>query len=69
MYPGKYSPGFYRALHQYTHHYFGIVSILKKQSLKKRMRGIAALYKHLPGLIKYKLRMNKQYRLSHQGIQ
>jgi anaerobic magnesium-protoporphyrin IX monomethyl ester cyclase len=67
MFPGKYPPDFYRALHQFTHHYFGIVSIVKKQSLGKRLKRVAALYKHLPGIIKYKLLMNRQIILNHHG--
>jgi len=54
MFTGKYHPDFYRALHQYTHHYFGFVSIFRPQPLKKRIRRLAAQYKHIPGMVKYK---------------
>ena len=58
MFPGKYHPDFYRALHAYTHHYFGMLSLFKKQPLKKHIRRLAAQYKHIPGILKYRLRMN-----------
>jgi anaerobic magnesium-protoporphyrin IX monomethyl ester cyclase len=58
MFPGKYHPDFYRALHSYTHHYFGILSLFKKQPLIKLLRRIAAQYKHIPGILKYRRRMN-----------
>ena len=54
MFTGKYHPDFYRALHQYTHHYFGFVSVFRPQPLKKRVRRLAAQYKHIPGMVKYK---------------
>lgn len=59
MFPGKYQPDFYRALHQYTHHYFGFISLLRPQPLKKRLRRLAAQYRHIPGMIKYRLQMQK----------
>lgn len=59
MYPGKYHPDFYRALHRYTHHYFGFVSLLRRQPLKKRIRRLAAQYRHIPGMLKYKRQMKK----------
>jgi anaerobic magnesium-protoporphyrin IX monomethyl ester cyclase len=59
MFTGKYPPDFYRALHKYTHHYFGFVSLLRKQPLKKRIRRLAAQYRHIPGMIKYRNQMNK----------
>jgi anaerobic magnesium-protoporphyrin IX monomethyl ester cyclase len=57
MFPGKYHQDFYRALHSYTHHYFGFLSLLKKQPLNKYIRRIAAQYKHIPGILKYRRRM------------
>jgi len=57
MFTGKYHPDFYRALHQYTHHYFGFVSLFRPQPLKKRIRRLAAQYKHIPGMFKYKRMM------------
>ncbi len=59
MFTGKYHPDFYRALHRYTHHYFGFVSLFRQQSMAKRARRIAAQYRHIPGMIKYKLKMRK----------
>lgn len=59
MYPGKYQPDFYRALHKFTHHYFGFVTILKKQPIYKTIRKIASQYKHIPGMIKYRYRMHR----------
>ncbi len=64
MYPGKFKPDFYRALHQYTHHYFGFISLLRSQSLKKRIRRLVGQYRHIPGMIKYRYLMN-QYRQQH----
>jgi radical SAM superfamily enzyme YgiQ (UPF0313 family) len=58
MFPGKYHPDFYRALHSFTHHYFGFISLFKKQPVIKRLRRLAAQYKHIPGLLKYRLKMN-----------
>lgn len=58
MYSGKYHPDFYRALYNYTHHYFGFFSLFKKQPLKKMVRRFAAQYKHIPGMLKYKRMMN-----------
>lgn len=58
MFPGKYPPDFYRALHKFTHHYFGFFSLFKQQPLKKRIRRIAAQYKHIPGILKYRQQMN-----------
>jgi hypothetical protein len=58
MFPGKYHPDFYRALHSYTHHYFGILSLFKKQPINKYLRGVAAQYKHIPGILKYRRKMN-----------
>jgi radical SAM superfamily enzyme YgiQ (UPF0313 family) len=60
MYSGKFSANFYRALHKFTHHYFGMVSVFRSQPLKKRLRRIAALYKHIPGVIKYRIIMQKE---------
>lgn len=59
MFPGKYHSDFYRALHQYTHHYFGFISLLRPQPLKKRLRRLAAQYRHIPGMLKYRLKMRK----------
>jgi anaerobic magnesium-protoporphyrin IX monomethyl ester cyclase len=59
MFTGKYPPDFYRALHKYTHHYFGFVSLLRPQPLKKRIRRLAAQYRHIPGMIKYKWQMRR----------
>jgi anaerobic magnesium-protoporphyrin IX monomethyl ester cyclase len=59
MFTGKYHPDFYRALHKYTHHYFGFVSLLRPQPLKKRIRRLAAQYRHIPGMIKYKWQMRR----------
>ena len=59
MFTGKYHPDFYRALHQYTHHYFGFVSLFRQQPIAKRLRRIAAQYRHIPGMIKYRLKMRK----------
>ena len=59
MFTGKYHPDFYRALHRYTHHYFGFVSLFRRQPFSKRIRRIAAQYRHIPGMIKYKLKMQK----------
>lgn len=60
MFTGKYHPDFYRALHQYTHHYFGFISLFRRQPLKKRLRRLAAQYKHIPGMLKYR-RLMKAY--------
>jgi anaerobic magnesium-protoporphyrin IX monomethyl ester cyclase len=57
MFPGKYHADFYRALHKYTHHYFGFLTVFKSQPLKKLIRRIAAQYKHIPGILKYKIKM------------
>ena len=59
MFTGKYHPDFYRALHKYTHHYFGFVSLFRPQSIGKRLRRIAAQYRHIPGMIRYKQEMRK----------
>jgi anaerobic magnesium-protoporphyrin IX monomethyl ester cyclase len=59
MFPGKYHPDFYRALYHFTHHYFGFFSLFKKQPVVKKLRRIAAQYRHIPGIIKYKRLMNK----------
>ncbi len=59
MFTGKYHPDFYRALHQFTHHYFGFVSLRRPQPLKNRLRRIAAQSRHIPGMIKYRLKMQK----------
>jgi radical SAM superfamily enzyme YgiQ (UPF0313 family) len=58
MFPGEYHPDFYRALHRFTHHYFGFVSLFKRQPVMKRLRRLAAQYKHIPGMLKYRLKMN-----------
>jgi anaerobic magnesium-protoporphyrin IX monomethyl ester cyclase len=58
MYPGKYHPDFYRALYHFTHHYFGFFSLFKKQPIIKKLRRLAAQYRHIPGIIKYKRMMN-----------
>ena len=57
MYTGKYHPDFYRALHTYTHHYFGFMSLFKKQPVNKCLRRLAAQYKHIPGILKYRVKM------------
>lgn len=57
MFPGKYHPDFYRALHRFTHHYFGFVSLFKRQPVMKRLRRLAAQYKHIPGMLRYRLKM------------
>ena len=54
MFNSPYHPDFYRALHQYTHHYFGFISLLRPQPLMKRLRRLAAQYRHIPGMIRYK---------------
>jgi anaerobic magnesium-protoporphyrin IX monomethyl ester cyclase len=54
MFAGKYPAGFYRALHRYTHHYFGMISVLRPQSIGRRMRRLAAQYRHVPGLLRAK---------------
>ena len=59
MYHGKYEPDFYRKLHTFTHHYFGFYSIFRKQSLVKRIRRLAAQYKHLPGMLGSRIAMQK----------
>lgn len=60
MFPGKYHPDFYRALHQYTHHYFGFVSLFRRrQSFTRRLRRLAAQYRHIPGMWRYKREMRK----------
>lgn len=59
IFPGKYHPDFYRALHQYTHHYFGFWSLFRDQSWKKRIRRLAAQYRHIPGMIASKRRMKR----------
>ncbi len=69
MFTGKYHPDFYRALYHYTHHYFGFFLIFKKQPLKKKLRRLAAQYRHIPGLVKYKLRMQKLLRASEGAVQ
>lgn len=58
MYPGKYHPDFYRALYHFTHHYFGFFSLFRKQPAIKKLRRIAAQYRHIPGMIKYKRLMS-----------
>jgi anaerobic magnesium-protoporphyrin IX monomethyl ester cyclase len=58
MYPGKYHPDFYRSLYHFTHHYFGFFSLFKKQPIIKKLRRVAAQYRHIPGMIKYKRMMN-----------
>ena len=60
MYRGTYPPDFYRALHSYTHHYFGFVSLLRSQPLTKRIKRVAAQIRHIPGMLKYK-RIIKAY--------
>ncbi|RMI01020.1 MAG: radical SAM protein [Calditrichaeota bacterium] len=64
MYRGTYPPDFYRALHRYTHHYFGFISLFKPQPLTRRLRRLAAQYRHIPGMIKYRRRMRKCLRLA-----
>ena len=59
MFTGKYHPDFYRALHQYTHHYFGFVSLFRPQPLMKRLRRLAAQYRHLPGMLRYRWQMQR----------
>ena len=59
MYRSTYHPDFYRALHQYTHHYFGFISLFRRQPLARRLRRLAAQYKHIPGMLKYRWRMRK----------
>lgn len=59
MYPGRYHPDFYRALYHFSHHYFGFFSLFKKQPIIKKLRRVAAQYRHIPGMIKYKRLMNK----------
>ena len=54
MFKSPYHPDFYRALHQYTHHYFGFISLLRRQPLGKRLRRLAAQYRHIPGMLKYR---------------
>lgn len=61
MFQGTYGPEFYRALHRYTHHYFGFISLFKPQPLWKRMRRLAAQSRHIPGMIKYR-RIMQAYR-------
>ncbi|MGD9489660.1 MAG: radical SAM protein [Calditrichaceae bacterium] len=57
MYPGKFHPDFYRALHKYTHHYFGFLSLFRDQSIYNRLRRLAAQSRHLPGMFKYRVQM------------
>jgi len=59
MYAGKYSPDFYRALHRYTHHYFGLVSAATPRPPVQWLRRIAAQHRHIPGLIRERLKMRK----------
>jgi anaerobic magnesium-protoporphyrin IX monomethyl ester cyclase len=54
MFQGKYHPDFYRALYSYTHHYFGYVSLFKRQPIKQTIKRSIQLLKHIPGMIKYK---------------
>ena len=59
MYEGTYHPDFYRALHKFTHHYFGFISIMRKQKLLKRVRRLAAQSRHIPGMIYYRFKMSR----------
>jgi len=59
MYNGTYPPEFYRVLHKFTHHYFGFISLKRKQSFIKVLRRLAAQYKHIPGMIFNRLIMQK----------
>ncbi|MGD9899155.1 MAG: radical SAM protein [Calditrichaceae bacterium] len=59
MYPGKFHPDFYRALHKYTHHYFGFLSLFRDQSIYNRLRRLAAQYRHVPGMFKYRVQMRR----------
>ncbi len=59
MYPGAFHPDFYRALHRYTHHYFGFFSLFRRQPLRKKLRRIAAQVRHIPGMISARLEMQK----------
>lgn len=59
MHVGEYPANFYRALHKFTHHYFGFVSLRRKQSPLKFLRRLMAQYKHIPGMITSRLAMQK----------
>ncbi len=59
MYRGTYHPDFYRALHRFTHHYFGFISLFKPQPVKKIARRLAAQSRHIPGMIKYRIKMQQ----------
>lgn len=59
MFTGRYDPQFYRALHRYTHHYFGFFSLFRRQSLHKRLRRLAAQVRHLPGMLVNRLEMQR----------
>ncbi len=59
MFPGSYPPDFYRALHQYTHHYFGFLSLRRPMPWPKKLRRLAAQIRHIPGLIKYRRQMSR----------
>ncbi|KAA3611227.1 MAG: radical SAM protein [Calditrichaeota bacterium] len=59
MYSGEHPAEFYRTLHKYTHHYFGFISLKRKQPFGKFVRRFAAQYRHIPGMIFYRLAMQK----------
>jgi len=59
MFPGKYPPDFYRLLHRYTNHYFGWLSMRRPMPVRKKLRRMAAQYRHIPGMIKYRRKMQK----------
>ncbi|MCB0280149.1 MAG: radical SAM protein, partial [Calditrichaeota bacterium] len=64
MFPGKYHPNFYRALHRFTHHYFAIISLFKKQAPKQRVRRVFSMVKHLPAYVYKRLLMTYYLQLT-----
>lgn len=64
MYQGTYPADFYRALHQFTHHYFGFISLFKNQPWKKFLRRLGAQIRHIPGMIKYRFLMFKYMKVA-----
>lgn len=59
LHTSTYPAAFYRALHSFTHHYFGFLSLKRKQSTKRFMRRLVAQYRHIPGMLIHRLAMQR----------
>lgn len=68
MFQGRYPSDFYRALHRFTHHYFGWLSLRRSMPLQRKIRRVAAQYRHIPGMLKYRRQMKKYLTLQGDEV-